>query len=440
MINIRPTATIVSLSSLALASAVLGCAPPAHATVTVRHAPAAVVTRTTAAPAGSMVYLKGDNVWVARADGSGGRRITTDGSREHPYVSPTQADTGEIVAARKERIIRMTTTGRVLTVIDPKPLKNSAGQTMDGTPADVAISPNGRIIAYTFALYGCPSGLSCDTRFATAYTESTRLSDPAVWGTTYYDAPSWVTNARTVTGGGSFSEVNVHDLGQAPMHWFRDSEIDSPARDITDPAVSRDRAWVATIRGWGNTTTVLWSKVNGDLAGGRPQLPTPWCETNEEPGLAGPAFSATSDRLAWTRPDGIWMSDRPADCTAPRLVIPGAKEAGFSLAPFSATPAPVNTSKPSLSGTVEVGKTVTVKPGRWSPAATRYAYQWYVNSGAVKGATTASYKVRTGDQGKKLWVRVKASNTGGSGRADAPARRVRPPQVLKHIDNLGPVL
>lgn len=424
MINIRP-AMIISLTALAVGSATLGAAAPAQADVTARHPAGQVAAQKAASATGSMVYLKGYNVWVARADGTGGRRITKNGSWEHPYVSPTQADNGVIVAARNNRIIRMTPAGGVINTINPKPLKNSAGQSMDGTPADVAISPNGKIIAYTFALYGCPPALSCDTRFATAYTKASKLTSPSVWGTTFYDAPSWITNARTVTGGGSFAEVNVHDLGKKPLHWFRDSEIDSPARDLTDPAVSRNRAWVATVRGWGATTTILWSKVNGSLTSGRPQLPTPWCETNEEPGLAGPAFSATGDRLAWSRPDGIWMTTAPADCAQPRLVVPGAKEASFSLAPFATTPAPMNTRKPAIKGTVKIGRTVTANPGRWSPTATRFRYQWWANNKAVKGATGKSYRIAKATKAKKLKVRVTAVNAGGKGRAYSAARRVR---------------
>jgi hypothetical protein len=53
-----------------------------------------------AAPTGSIVFAKGGNLYRARADGSGGRRLTRDGSRSHPYKHPTQADDGTVVKAR----------------------------------------------------------------------------------------------------------------------------------------------------------------------------------------------------------------------------------------------------------------------------------------------------------------------------------------------------
>ena len=44
--------------------------------------------------------MKGGNVWVARPDGSHAHRVTRDGTRRLPYVHPTQADNGTIVALR----------------------------------------------------------------------------------------------------------------------------------------------------------------------------------------------------------------------------------------------------------------------------------------------------------------------------------------------------
>ena len=65
-----------------------------------------------AASAESLVYVKGGNVWVARPDGSHAHRVTRNGTRRLPYVHPTQADNGTIVALRATDIHRFTPRGR----------------------------------------------------------------------------------------------------------------------------------------------------------------------------------------------------------------------------------------------------------------------------------------------------------------------------------------
>jgi predicted trehalose synthase len=43
---------------------------------------------------------------------------------------------------------------------------------------DVAISPDGSKIAYTFVSYSCPVGASCGARYATGYTAADHLTPP----------------------------------------------------------------------------------------------------------------------------------------------------------------------------------------------------------------------------------------------------------------------
>jgi hypothetical protein len=87
----------------------------------------------------------------------------------------------------------MTQNGTVLDTIDPDPLTNSVGHPMDGPPVDVAISPDGKRIAYTFVGYECPVGAACGARSATSYTAADHFTLPVFSGSTYYRDPSWVT-------------------------------------------------------------------------------------------------------------------------------------------------------------------------------------------------------------------------------------------------------
>ncbi|MEA2254615.1 MAG: hypothetical protein QOG35_660, partial [Solirubrobacteraceae bacterium] len=87
--------------------------------------------------------------------------------------------------------------------------------------------------------------------------------------------------------------------------------------------------------------------------------------------------------------------------------------------------APVNSSPPTITGTPQVGQTLSAGPGAWTgtqPMTFAYAWQRCDSAGtscaAIAGATTASYTVAagappTGDEGATLRVVVTASNGGG---------------------------
>lgn len=74
---------------------------------------------------------------------------------------------------------------------------------------------------------------------------------------------------------------------------------------------------------------------------------------------------------------------------------------------------PVNTVAPALSGTAQVGQTLTSTTGTWSGTPT-YARQWFAAGVAISGATGATYVPVVGDVGKALTVRVTATNDKGS--------------------------
>jgi len=89
-------------------------------------------------------------------------------------------------------------------------------------------------------------------------------------------------------------------------------------------------------------------------------------------------------------------------------------------APAPPPAAPKNTTLPSVSGTPQVGQTLSASSGTWSGSPTSYAYQWQdcnssgVSCSSVGGAMMSSYKLVTGDVGHAMRVVVTASNAGGS--------------------------
>jgi hypothetical protein len=111
---------------------------------------------------------------------------------------------------------------------------------------------------------------------------------------------------------------------------------------------------------------------------------------------------------------------------APLLVVLGTLglSAGAGIAARAA--APVNTAEPAISGRAEQGRTLSASRGSWSGTEPiTYAYQW-VRCGAdggrpdggdcaiVSGATGRDYRLGSADVGRRIRVRVTASNADGS--------------------------
>lgn len=295
------------------------------------EAPAGAVHRSTGT-SGSIVYVKANNVWIARGDGSHPRRVTRDGTHNRPYHSPSESDAGVIAAAHGSLIVRMTQRGRVLNRIDPPTLWNSAGEPMNGAVNDVAISPNGSTIAWTFVRYSCAVGADCMTRFATGYTSARHLTHAG--RSTFYRAPSWVGNGRTVQTGGSDSQVMLQDIRHSPVHWFDDSDYAFPSTDLSDGEVSPNARWLAEVRGYKSTSAIIWYRVSGNPRSGRPPaVPAYTCYTNGDAKHASPTWSPDSTALAWASSSGIWINRNAASCAQPRLAIRGGSAPDWSPAP-----------------------------------------------------------------------------------------------------------
>lgn len=77
---------------------------------------------------------------------------------------------------------------------------------------------------------------------------------------------------------------------------------------------------------------------------------------------------------------------------------------------------PSNTTAPVITGTAQVGQTLTATPGIWSgdPVLT---YQWSADGAAISGATGVTYVPVVGDVGAVITVTEKAANDKGSASA-----------------------
>jgi hypothetical protein len=97
---------------------------------------------------------------------------------------------------------------------------------------------------------------------------------------------------------------------------------------------------------------------------------------------------------------------------------------GVAAPAAQAAYAPTNSAAPTISGTPQVGQTLTASPGTWNSDTTpTYAYQWQRcdtagnNCAAITGATAQTYTLQSADVDKTLRVVVTASNSSGSGSA-----------------------
>jgi hypothetical protein len=96
--------------------------------------------------------------------------------------------------------------------------------------------------------------------------------------------------------------------------------------------------------------------------------------------------------------------------------VTGTKDGYTSVTRTSAATAAVlagtlTSSTPRVSGTLRVGRTLSVSRGTWT-GGTTFAYQWLVNGVAIKGATRSTYTLTKGTRGKRISVRVTGRKSG----------------------------
>lgn len=372
--------------------------------------------------AGTIVFIKNYNVWIARGDGSGARQLSTDGREGNPYRTPSQSSTGLIAAVSYAAITTFDQQGNKIAEIDPPALPGSGGHDIDGTPVALAVSPDGTLIAYSFA-ETCGSG--CGYRLATGYTSSTGATAPGPRGTSFYGDPTWVSNTRTLQSGGFTEEVQIHDVGQSTKHhWFDDADVYGHDYEFGNVDVSPDGKMIAGVGTYSTPnpdsklkSDIFTLAITGNVATDAPPAePVDNCQLgdNDLLRLTDPTWGPDSKTLAFERPDGIVTYDGTiSPCTngTEALIAPGGSDPDWSTAPL-AEPTMTAKSAPQVSGSAAVGGTLTATSGQWTSPPTAIAYQWLRDGKAIAGATSASYAVKAADAGHRISTGVTVSRTG----------------------------
>jgi len=372
-------------------------------------------------PPGTIVFVRDHNVWIADGAGQGQRQLTTGGTTSDPWRTPTESDTGVVVAHRGGIVYRMNQRGKVMNSFDPPDLVDTLGNRLSGRALeDTAISPDGTKIAYSyFKIWGG------EKRWTTGFTSATRISDPDDDGMAFYAHPSWVTNTRVVVNAWYRNKAHLYDLAERDIPWFSESDYTPDPKELSDLQVSRDGAWTVGIRGDVGDTSVVVIRNAGDvLTKANPWKPvygvTNPCDIGATDGdLTSPTLAPDSSTVAWAEPDGIYRAS-DLDCDSSTRVdirlIAGGSEPFWSAAPQGHTPDVrrplVSASRPRVTGIARVGKVLRARHGTWRPAATGYAYRWTRDRKPIAGATRIAYRVTRKDRGHRIAVVVRATRAG----------------------------
>jgi hypothetical protein len=170
-------------------------------------------------------------------------------------------------------------------------------------------------------------------------------------------------------------------------------------------------------------------------------------------------YGITEFTYQWTR-DGVDISGADLstyvlvdadDGAAIRCVVTATNSAGSTSATsgsiLTTQSPPEPGTPPAITGTAEVGQTLSCSQGSWlGGAPTSYAYQWFRGTALISGATSSTYTLVSADDGTSVTCRVQAINSGGSAYQTADSVTVTNPAPVaagnlpdvSYVENTAP--
>jgi len=427
--------------------------------------------------AGTIVFVRAGDVWIARADGSGQRALTSDGTSGEPYRTPTQDDGGHVLAVRGRGtgavVVRMDQQGQVLR-------RFSLPVTSLG-PDFLSVSPDGHLLAYetVFATPDC-SYTPCHTFFQ-HYVEYARADTGAASPGAHHvvdgEFASWAGSSRTVVQSTFLNRVLLHRPTEAAAtEWFASCLSFMEGCGDTDtlnyyPAVNRQGSWLAVSRiedgPAGRAAFLLLLSSDGAATATRPALPGAGCAyegpapTSPDPAssemtISAPSFSPSGVEVVFAERRGTaWTTKvyRPVlgDCDAsdPVTVIADASQPHWSAAalrapapalghgtdrdrPAASSPGWKRHRLPRIKGVAKVGHRlkVSLRPRAlrrgFRPRVKTIKYRWFRGRKPIKHATGTVYRPTTKDRHRRLRVRIVGKARGlDPGQVFSRARKIK---------------
>ncbi|MBD3942551.1 hypothetical protein IF188_12670 [Microbacterium sp. NEAU-LLC] len=273
---------------------------------------------------------------------------------------------------------------------------------------------------------GTKSGYTTVTKTSAATLKVATVGTPKVTGT-YTVGETLTATAGTWTSSTSFA-----------FQWLRDGNPISGATASSYKLTSSDNAKVVTVQVTGTkagyptvvrtsatsvkTVTAATPKVSGTLAVGQKLTAT-----------TGTWTSGTTLAYQWLR-NGKAITGATKSTysltstdvgTAISVKVTGTQPGFATISKTSSATLKVQTApRPTVSGSMVVGTTLTAKPGTWTTGAT-LSYRWLRDGTAITGATKSTYTLTSGDSGRLITVRVTGTKSGYATIAQISANTTR---------------
>lgn len=264
-----------------------------------------------------MVFIKKNNVYMSRPDGSRQVRITRDGTGRFPYFSPSIADNGTIVALKSIFLHSFRPGGQ--RIVPPRQWAINPSPSISTEPVSVDLSPNGRLAATQNLIYSTYYDPRRETTRPTVSAQfidffDFRRNPPKEVGLTdgFYDynLPAWI-DSRTVltTSYGIFNaQLFTNRVGRRTrgVEFYRD-----PGRDpqtgtnsfaLADAELTRARDMFAVVR------RPIRGPAFGDVGAGTIQI----YRTGDPPTASTPLCTIGPGRRISQEADPSWSPDGKA--------------------------------------------------------------------------------------------------------------------------------
>lgn len=335
------------------------------------------------AVAANVSYIGADgNVWRTTPDGAKKEQLTTDGTAEIRYRSPSQKNDGTVVAIKRAGAESGTYFAHFFRPADRKMIdswllpKTGAGSFAPFNGG--VISPDGGAFFYDWRYFDCWTN-PCTGDLRVSVITGPGVTNPCLVNChRYYLRPRWIPG--TPYAGfvdEDFNAIWVQGEGQAePRRWLGFS--DRTAGDVESFDVSSNGRSVLelTAEGGDRSEFAFWNN-NGTPPAGEP---TPRCTVvNVAKAPAYPRFSPDGSQITWQDEDGVYVAPVPTETSGGACTLQAKKIADGGLEPSwgvaslkgdgpGPDPDPDPDPKPGVNGTIRIASLPagagTVKAGK----------------------------------------------------------------------------